>query len=65
MQAVEQQSRNRGAIAMAKPNVTTKRIIKLYAKHQSFAKVARIVKRHATAVRARLIRAKVVSGICE
>jgi len=50
---------------MAKPNVTTNKIIKLYAKHQSFVKVARIVKRHPTAVRARLIRAKVVSGICQ
>lgn len=50
---------------MAKPKVTTKRIVKLFAKLQSFAKVAKIVKRHPTAVRARLIRAGIVTGICE
>jgi hypothetical protein len=42
--------------------VSTARIIKLYKQHKSIAKVGRIVKRHLTSVRARLIRANVIEG---
>jgi hypothetical protein len=45
-----------------RPAVTTKRIVKLYQKHQNVAEVARIVKRYYTVVRDRLIRAGVIKG---
>jgi hypothetical protein len=45
---------------MAKPKVSTKRIARLYAEHKSFAKVGRLVGRHMTSIRVRLVRAGIV-----
>jgi hypothetical protein len=44
-------------MAKARAKVSTARIARLYAKHKNFAKVGRIVDRHITCVRSRLVRA--------
>ncbi len=47
-------------MAKSRAKVSTARIERLYAKHKNFAKVGRIVDRHLTVVRQRLVRAGIV-----